>query len=89
MEYKSYLRKRVKFFEKSRDNWKPKYQQARKEIKSLKNQLYYQQQKHREQEVRLPSLEPENPELKASLEDLKPQRRSEEAQVTKPVLGSK
>jgi len=42
MEYKSPPRKPVKFFENSRDFGKQKYQQARGEIKSLKNKLYYQ-----------------------------------------------
>lgn len=85
MEYQTPLRKLASFFEKSRDNWKQKYQQARQEIKSLTNKLYYQQQKQREQEQRLPNLEQENPVLKASLEELE----QEQAQVKKPVNCSK
>ena len=89
MEYKSPLRKLVRFFEKSRDNWKQKYQQARQEIKSLKNKLYYQQQKQHEQEQRLHALEQENQALQATLVELNQQRQQEEAQIKKPVKCSK
>lgn len=89
MEYKTPLRKLTRFFEQSRDKWKQKYQQARKEIKSLKNKLYYQQQKQCEQEEHLKALEQENQALKTSLEDLEQQRRQEQAQVKKPVNCSK
>jgi len=39
-KHKSPLRKLVKFFEQSRDNWKAKYQKIKKENKQLKNQNY-------------------------------------------------
>lgn len=74
MKHKSPLRKRVKFFENSRDNWKQKYQQARKDIKSLKNKRYYQQQKQRSQEQRLTVLSMENKALRASLAALEQQQ---------------
>ena len=89
MEYKSPLRKLVRFFEKSRDNWKQKYQQARQEIKSLKNKLYYQQQKQHEQEHRIQALEQENQALQATLVELNQQREQEKAEVKKPVNCSK
>ncbi len=38
-EYKSPLKKLVKFFEKSRDNWKSKYFEKKKELKRAKNQI--------------------------------------------------
>jgi hypothetical protein len=37
--YKSPVRKLVNFFEKSRDNWKEKYQLNKKENKKLKNKV--------------------------------------------------
>ena len=37
--YKSPVRKLVNFFEKSRDNWKEKYQRNKKENKKLKNKV--------------------------------------------------
>ncbi len=38
-EYKSPLKKLVKFFEKSRDKWKSKYFEKKKELKRAKNQI--------------------------------------------------
>ena len=37
--YKSPLKKLVVFFEKSRDNWKAKYIETRKDLKRAKNQI--------------------------------------------------
>ena len=37
--YKSPIRKLVNFFEKSRDNWKEKYQRNKKENNKLKNKV--------------------------------------------------
>ena len=38
--YKSPLKKLVKFFEKSRDNWKNKYLKKKKELKRATNRIY-------------------------------------------------
>jgi hypothetical protein len=38
--YKSPLKKLVKFFEKSRDNWKNKYFEKNKELKRATNRIY-------------------------------------------------
>ena len=38
--YKSPLKKLVKFFELSRDNWKEKYFEKKKELKRLLNRIY-------------------------------------------------
>jgi len=38
--YKSPLKKLVKFFEKSRDNWKNKYLEKKKELKRATNRIY-------------------------------------------------
>ena len=39
-QYKSPLKKLVKFFEKSRDNWKNKYFEKNKELKRATNRIY-------------------------------------------------
>lgn len=39
-KYKSPVAKLVKFFEKSRDNWKVKYQTSKTENKQLKNRIH-------------------------------------------------
>ena len=39
--YKSPKRKLVKFFEKSRDKWKTKHQEVKKNVKQLKNRVNY------------------------------------------------
>ena len=83
MEYKSPSHKLVRVFEKSRDNWKQKYQQAQKEIKSLHNKLYYQKQKQIKQEQHMQVLEQENQTLKTTLEELNQQRQKEKDQVKK------
>ena len=38
--YKSPLKKLVRFFEKSRDSWKDKYLEKKRELKRAKNQIY-------------------------------------------------
>ena len=39
-EYKSPLKKLVKFFEESRDKWKEKYFIKKKELKRIQNRIY-------------------------------------------------
>jgi hypothetical protein len=54
--YKSPVRKLVNFFEKSRDNWKEKYQRNKKENQKLKNKvcaLKTSQQKWKSETLRL------------------------------------
>ena len=41
MSYKSPLRKLVNFFKTSRDNWKKKYQETKKEVKQLANRVRF------------------------------------------------
>jgi hypothetical protein len=87
MEYKSPLHKLVNFFKKSRDQWKEKYQEARKEIKSLKNKLYYRDKKCRQQEERVQSLEKEVAELKSALaqKNQEKQGTQEQKQANLPI----
>lgn len=71
MKYKSPIRKLALFFEKSRDNWKSKYQESRKKIKALNNKLYYQQQKQREQQHEIDKLNKEKIALQQQLNSQK------------------
>ena len=89
MEYKSPLRKLVRFFENSRDKWKQKYQQTRKNLKSLKNKLYYQQQQKKIQAQRIQNLETENQTLRASLAGLEQQQQKDAIFKKKRRIGSK
>ena len=41
MSYKSPLRKLVNFFKTSRDNWKKKYQETKKEVNRLANRVRF------------------------------------------------
>ena len=79
IEYKSPLHKLVRFFEKSRESLQQKYQIAKNDIKLLKNQLYYQRQKHKSQEQRLKALAAENQTLKAKLTILEQQQLDSKA----------
>lgn len=56
--YKSPLKKLVKFFEKSRDNWKSKYLEKKTELKRAKNQI--NDLKHRKEDWKDRAIEAEN-----------------------------
>lgn len=56
--YKSPLKKLVKFFEKSRDNWKSKYFEKKIELKRAKNQI--NDLKHRKEDWKDRAIEAEN-----------------------------
>ncbi|WP_373499079.1 hypothetical protein [Desulfococcus sp.] len=57
--YKSPLRKLVKFFEKSRDNWKTKCQEAKYKVKMLQNKVRYLEKRKEELNKRVKELEKE------------------------------
>ena len=44
-EYKSPVRKLVKFFKNSRDNWKGKYQELKKKFKRQSNRIRFLEKK--------------------------------------------
>lgn len=61
-KYKSPSHKLVRFFERSRDQWKEKYVDIKNKIKLLSNQVRYLKNKNSE-------LKQQNKELKKALED--------------------
>ncbi len=63
--YKSPLRKLVRFFEKSRNQWKAKHQQAKASVKRLKNRVHFLEQSKEQWKNRVPELELEIARLKA------------------------
>jgi hypothetical protein len=77
-EYKSSVRKLARFFEKSRDQWKAKCQEANKMIRLLKSRVRFLEksrerwrQRAREMEQRLTEAEARERELKEEVEALK------------------
>lgn len=70
-QYKSPTRKLISFFNKSRDKWKEKCINAKKEIKNLKNNLRYLKNKNQD-------LKDENSALRKRLAEI-----TNEAEVLK------
>jgi len=69
-EYKSPLRKLVKFFEQSRNQWKEKYQSAKKTIKRLLNRVRYLETSKEQWKQKARQLEKELKELSGFTESL-------------------
>lgn len=63
-EYRSPLRKLASFFEKSRDQWKSKCQEAKYEAKKLKHVVRYHKESKEELKGRIAGLEAQVRELK-------------------------
>ena len=58
-EYKSPSRKLVKFFEKSRDNWKAKYRELKYKIKLMQNKIRYLEKRKTQLNQRIKELQQE------------------------------
>ena len=58
-EYKSPSRKLIKFFEKSRDNWKAKYQEQKYKMKLNQNKIRYLEKRKAELNQRIKELQQE------------------------------
>ena len=58
-EYKSPSRKLVKFFEKSRDNWKAKYQELKYKMKLMQNKIRYLEKRKTQLNQRIKELQQE------------------------------
>ena len=63
--YKSPRRKLVRFFEKSRDQWKAKCLEAKATVKGLKHRIRYLEQSKEEWKTKAKELEKELARLKA------------------------
>ena len=68
-EYKSPARKLIKFFRKSRDLWKRKYQEVKETVKYLQNRTRFLEKSKEELKNRVKELEGELARLKASEQD--------------------
>ncbi len=58
-KYKSPLRKLVKFFEKSRNNWKAKYQELKYKMKLMQNKIWYLEKRKTHLNQRIKELQQE------------------------------
>jgi len=58
-KYKSTSRKLVKFFEKSRDNWKAKYQELKYKMKLMQNKIRYLEKRKTQLNQRVKELQQE------------------------------
>lgn len=68
-KYKSPLRKLVKFFENSRNQWKEKHQVAKKNVKRLSNRVHYLEQSKAQWKQKAIALEIELKQLKLFVEN--------------------
>jgi len=64
--YKSPKRKLIRFFEKSRDQWKAKYLEAKKVTKRLQNRIRFLESSKQQYKEKVAELEAELKALKAS-----------------------
>ena len=67
-EYKSPLKKLVKFFEESRDKWKEKYFEKKKELKRTQNRIYDLNNRKEEWKERALKAEKELTNFKSEIE---------------------
>ena len=58
-KYKSPLRKLVKFFEKSRNNWRAKYQELKYKMKLMQNKTRYMEKRKTQLNQRIKELQQE------------------------------
>jgi uncharacterized protein YlxW (UPF0749 family) len=58
-EYKSPSRKLIKFFERSRDNWKAKYLELKYKMKLMQNKILYLEKRKTELNLRIKELQKE------------------------------
>lgn len=69
--YKSTVRKLARWFEKSRDNWKAKYCEAKKTIKYLKNRVRFLEENRDHWKMRVQELEVVAKQMEAKESELK------------------
>ena len=76
LPYTSPPRKLIRFFEKSRDQWKAKCQRAKATVKRLENRVRFLEKSKDEWKARAQELEAENAHLKAQAEPMGVQREA-------------
>ena len=82
--YKSPQRKLVRFFEKSRDQWKAKCQTAKATVKRLQNRVRFLEKSKAEWKTRTQTLEAEVAQLRAQLEQQREVAEREEKKTSSP-----
>ena len=85
LPYTSPPRKLIRFFEKSRDQWKAKCQRAKATVKRLENRVRFLEKSKTDWKARAQALEKENAHLKAQAQSLRVQREEETALKKKPL----
>jgi len=80
--YSSPPRKLIRFFEKSRDQWKTKCQRAKAMVKRLQNRVRFLEKSKAQWKSKAQALEKENAQLKA-------QARQEALQREAPIVLKK
>ena len=70
-KYKSPLRKLVKFFEQSRDQWKEKYFQKKTQVKQLQNRVRYLERTKQEWKQKAKNLKAEVKPLEEKVSSIK------------------
>ena len=82
--YKSPQRKLVRFFEKSRDQWKAKCQTAKATVKRLQNRVRFLERSKGEWKRRAQTLEQEVVQLRGQLEHMRSEAAAQEKKTTFP-----
>jgi len=76
LPYSSPPRKLLRFFHKSRDQWKAKCQQAKATVKRLENRVRFLEKSKAQWKSKARDLEQENAHLKAKLQEEERQREA-------------
>ena len=87
LPYTSPARKLIRFFLKSRDQWKAKCQSAKATVKRLENRVRFLEKSKDNWKAKTKALEAENARLKAQVEKLSAQQEAQ-AEVKKKPLNS-
>ena len=85
LPYTSPARKLIRFFHKSRDQWKAKCQSAKATVKRLENRVRFLERSKDNWKAKTKALEAENAHLKAQVEKLSAQQESQAEVKKKPI----
>jgi hypothetical protein len=82
-KYKSPDKKLIKFFETSRDNWKSKCKEAKKNIKKLKNKTFFLKKSREDLKIQVKELNAELIQIKVKEEQKKEELKKKESLIEK------
>ncbi len=86
LPYTSPARKLIRFFLKSRDQWKAKCQSAKATVKRLENRVRFLEKSKDNWKARTKALEAENARLKSQVQELSAQQEAQ-AEIKKKSLN--